>query len=372
MNHKEIKLFYASNSFFNFASSIIGIFIPIYLFEKGYSLSAIILFFVLVQLSRLIFLPISAWLSSVIGAKKMIGFSFIASIIFYLTLDKIDSLSNGFYLSALIYGAVIAFYILPFLVHLSKMSPNNNRGKILGKLNIYSAVAGASGPILGGIIISSYGFSAGFVAVILFIIPAILLLLLTPEISKIRKINFGLINIKKIYPDLIANGFLNFQIYLGYMVWSIFIFLIVLEYDKVGLIQTISLFVSIIVFYILGILVDKFNRKKVLMWGSLISVFTDLIRVFASSFASVLLLNTSSVAFEKAKRMAWDVKIQEHMDKEPRTEYVCFFEMGGAFVSLVLLALFMLIIQSLSLQDALFCGIIISSLSGVFINLIRK
>ena len=251
MNHKEIKLFYASNSFFNFASSIIGIFIPIYLFEKGYSLSAIILFFVLVQLSRLIFLPISAWLSSVIGAKKMIGFSFIASIIFYLILDKIDSLSNGFYLSALIYGAVIAFYILPFLVHLSKMSPNNNRGKILGKLNIYSAVAGASGPILGGIIISSYGFSAGFVAVILFIIPAILLLLLTPEISKIRKINFGLINIKKIYPDLIANGFLNFQIYLGYMVWSIFIFLIVLEYDKVGLIQTISLFVSIIVFYIL-------------------------------------------------------------------------------------------------------------------------
>ncbi|MCK5084852.1 MAG: MFS transporter [Candidatus Pacebacteria bacterium] len=372
MNIKEIKLFYASNGFFNFASSIVGIFIPIYLFEKGYSLSFIILFFVLVQFSRLIFLPISAWLSSAIGAKKVISLSFIASIIFYLILDKIDHLSNGFYLSALIYGMVQAFLYLPFLVHLSKMSPDNDRGKILGKLNIYSAIAGALGPIFGGIIISSYGFSAGFSIVILFLIPAVLTLLLTPEISKIRKINFRLINIKKIYPDLIANGFLNFQIYLGYVVWSIFIFLIVSEYDKIGLIQTISLFVSIAVFYILGIWVDKFDRKKVLMWGSLISVFADLMRVFASSFASILLLNTSSIAFEKAKRMAWDAKIQEHMDREPRTEYVCFFEMGGAFVTFIFLILFMLLIQSLSLKDALFCGIIVSSLSGIFINLIRK
>ncbi len=372
MDYKEIKLFYASFSIFNFASSIVGIFIPLYLFEKGYSLSFIILFFVLVQFSRLIFLPISAWLSSVFGAKKILSLSFVGSIIFYLILDKIDYLSNGFYLSALIYGIIHAFLYLPFLVHLSKMSPDNNRGKILGKLNIYSAIAGASGPIFGGIIISSYGFSAVFAAVIFFITPAVLLLLLTPEISKIRKINFRLINIKKIYPDLIANGFLNFQIFLSYAIWSIFIFLVVSEYDKIGLIQSISLFVSIVVFYVLGIWVDKFDRKKVLLWGSLFSFFADIIRVFASSFASVLLLNTSSIAFEKAKRMAWDAKIQEHMDREPRTEYVCLFEMGGTLVAFILLILFMLLIQSLSLKDALFCGIIISSLSGIFINLIRK
>ncbi|MCK4525547.1 MAG: MFS transporter [Candidatus Andersenbacteria bacterium] len=372
MNHKEIKLFYASNSIFTFASSIIGIFIPLYLFEKGFSLSLIILFFVITQFSRLIFLPVSAWLSSAIGAKKIIGLSFVVSIIFYLILDKIDYLSNGFYLSALIYGIVHAFFYLPFLVHLSKMSPDNNRGKILGKFNIFLAIAGALGPILGGIIISSYGFSAGFSTVIVFLVPAILLLLLTPEISKIRKINFRIINIKKIYPDLIANGFLNFQIFLSYAVWPIFIFLIVSEYDRVGLIQTISLFVSIVVFYVLGIWVDKFDRKKILLWGSLFSFFADIMRVFASSFASVLLLNTSSVAFEKAKRMAWDAKIQEHMDREPRTEYICFFEIGGTFVAFILLILFMLLIQSFSLKDALFCGIIISSLSGIFINLIRK
>ena len=372
MDIKEIKLFYASFSIFTFASSMISIFIPLYLFEKGYSLSSIILFFVLVQFSRLIFLPISAWLSSAIGAKKIISLSFIGSIAFYLILDKIDHLSNGFYLSALIYGMIHAFFYLPFLVHLSKMSPDDNRGKILGKFNIYLAVVGALGPILGGIIISNYGFSAVFAVVIIFIIPAVLLLLSTPEISKIRKINFGLINIKFFYPDLIANGFLNFQLFLSFVVWSIFMFLIVSEYDKIGLIQSVSLFVSIVVFYVLGIWVDKFNRKKILLWGSFFSVIADLIRVLASSFASIILLNTSSVAFEEAKRMAWDAKVQEHMDREPRTEYVCLFEMGGTVVAFILLIFFMLLIQSLSLKDALLCGIVISSLSGVFINLIRK
>ena len=177
MNHKEIKLFYASCSVFTFASSMVSIFVPLYLFEKGYSLSSIILFFILVQFSRLIFLPISAWLSSTIGAKKIISLSFVVSIAFYLILDKIDYLSNGFYLSALIYGMIHALFYLPFLVHLSKMSPNDNRGKILGKFNIYLAVVGALGPILGGIIISNYGFSAVFAVVIIFIIPAVLLLL---------------------------------------------------------------------------------------------------------------------------------------------------------------------------------------------------
>ncbi len=136
MNHKEIKLFYASISLFNLASSMVGIFIPLYLFEKGYSLSIIILFFALVQFSRLIFLPISAWLSSTVGAKKVIGFSFIGSIIFYLILDKIVYLSYGFYFGDLIYGVVLSFYFLPFFVHLSKMSPDKKRGRIMGKLNI--------------------------------------------------------------------------------------------------------------------------------------------------------------------------------------------------------------------------------------------
>lgn len=76
---QELKIFYASVCLFNFASSVVGIFIPLYLFEKGFSIALIILFFALSQLGRLIFLVPSAYLSSSLGAKKIISISLLAT-----------------------------------------------------------------------------------------------------------------------------------------------------------------------------------------------------------------------------------------------------------------------------------------------------
>ncbi len=197
---KEIKLFYFSFGIYNFANSIVQIFIPLYFFEKGFPLDIIILFYALSQIGRFAFLPLGAYLSSSYGAKKIISVSFILSILFYLILPKVEDVSLIFYLSALIYGGVQALLWLPFLVHLSKISPNENKGKIFGKLNIYSSIANAFGPIIGGYIISLFGFKYIFYIVTGLIIPAIYFLLSTPEISKIRKINFNLISIKKSIP----------------------------------------------------------------------------------------------------------------------------------------------------------------------------
>ncbi len=167
-----------------------------------------------------------------------------------------------FYLSAIIFGAIQALLWLPFLIHLSKISPNEKKGRIFSKLNMYSAVANASGPILGGFIISFYGFEYVFYLVIGIVLFAIYFLSLTPEVSKIRKVNFKLINIKKVYPDLIANGAFNFQVYLANTLWPIFIFLILPQYNTIGFIQTVSVFLSLIALHYSGKWTDKFNRKK--------------------------------------------------------------------------------------------------------------
>lgn len=60
------------------------------------------------------------------------------------------------------------------------------------------------------------------------------------------------------------------------------------------------------------------------------------------------------------------------MEREPRTEYVAIFEIGGAFITFVGLFVFIFTIQFISLKDALIYGIIISSLSSLFVNLIRE
>ncbi|MCK4891440.1 MAG: MFS transporter [Candidatus Pacebacteria bacterium] len=370
---KEIKNFYFSIGVFNFATSIIEIFIPLYLLiDKNFSLASVVLFYILVHLGRLIFLPVSAYLSSRFGAKRIISISFILTAIFYLLLQRVDYSPIIFYLCALFFGAIFAFLWIPYLVHISKISPNGIRGKIIGRINIYVAFARACGPVLGGIIISIYGFRYGFALVILLIMPAIYFLLSTPEKSKIRKINFKLISIRKIYPDIIANGFYNFQNFLNFLIWPAFIFLIIPHYNQIGFIQTVSLLISIIAFQLAGSWTDKFDRKKFLFWSNVFDILINALRVLANSFANVFLLNTVKNFSWSLRKIPYHAKVYEHMDEEPRTEYIFFLELGGAFISLLGFLLFFFLIQSLSLKDALLYGIIISALAGLPVSLLRK
>lgn len=369
---EELKIFYASVGIYTFAASITQIFIPLYLFEKKYSLELILIFFALSQLWRLTFLPLSAFLSSSFGAKKVIGLSFFFTVIFLLFLQKIDNLSFYFYFSALFFGAQQAFLWIPFLVHQSKISPDKERGKITARLNIYAAIAGALGPFLGGFMISLYGFGAGFALTILLAIPAIILLLLTPEVSKIRKINFKSVKIRKIYPDLIANGFYNFQNQLSSVVWPIFIFIIVPQYKTIGSIQTAAFLISLVAFYFSGKWTDKFNRKKLLLLGSALNSFTGIFRILANSFNSVFLLNAASTFTNTLQSIPWAARLQEHLDADARTEYMAIFEIGGVAITFAGLTLFAALTDKMPQTEILFYGIIVSSLSGLLINLVRK
>lgn len=369
---KELKLFYLSFAIFNFAVNIVQIFIPIFLFQKGFSIEAIVLFFAVSLAARLVSLPISAGLSSAYGAKKIISFAFFLEIIFFLFLQKVNGLSLDFYASAFFYGFVQAFLWLPFLVHMSKISPDKDRGKISARLNIYSSLASALSPLLGGLAITAYGFKGGFLLAVLFIIPAIILLLQTPEVSKIRKIKFNLVDPRKIIGDIVGNGAFNFQSYLNLMIWPIFIFTVLPEYNNIGFVQTASLVISFITFISIGKLVDKYNRKKVLLLGSFLNSAVGVFRVFASSLSGVFLLNTASIFTSNLQQIPWNVKLQEHMDADARTEYVAIFEVGGTFIALLGLVLFMFLAGRLDIDNILFVGIIIGSLAGLGVNFVRK
>lgn len=371
-NHKEIKLFYLSFSIFQFANSIVQIFIPLYFYNKGFSLSSILMFFAVTQIGRLVFLPLAARLSSSYGAKRIMSVSFIFSIIYYIFLGKVESVSGIFFASAFIFGSVQALQWLPFLVHLSKMSPNDSKGKIFSRLSMYTTISNAVGPLLGGSIISFYGFDSVFYVVIALIVPAIYFLLITPEISKIRRIKFNLISIRKIYPDMIANGGFNLQTYLGNTIWPIFIFAVLPQYNTIGFIQTASLFMSLIALHFIGKWTDRARRKKVLLRGSIFNSITSFLRIFANSFSSIFILNSASIFTGTLQTIPWNVKLQEHMEKEPRTEYVAIFEIGGAIITFLGLSIFAVISIFLPFRDVLFYGIVVSSLSGLFVNLIRE
>lgn len=369
---KELKNFYISVSLYSFAFAIISLFIPLYLFGKGFSISIIFIFFAISQAGRLLSLPLAAYLSSIYGGKKMISAALVFQIIYFIFLHKIDYLSVNFFASALILGVVQSFLWPPYWIHLSKISPNYKRGKILGRLNIFIAIATAISPFIGGIIITNYGFGSAFLLVAILIIPSIALLLSTPEVTKIRKINFKLVSLRKIYPDLIANGFDNTSIYLNNALWPIFIFIIVPQYKSIGLMQTVSLFFSIVVFYFVGVWVDKFNRSRLLLLGSISNSIVGIVRVFTNSFSQVFIFNTVALFTNNLKGVPFSAKFQEHMDIDARTEYMFLFDIGGTIITLIGLLVMAVLFSSMPIKESLVLGLIIASVSGLFVNFVRK
>jgi MFS family permease len=369
-HHKELKNFYISFSLYNFAISLVQFFIPLYLYGKSFSISSIIFFYALMQVGRLMALPMSVYFSSLYGAKKMISVAFVFSIISFYLLQSVDVSSDSFLISAIIYGSVWAFLWPPYLVHQSKISPNENRGRISGKISMYSALASSFGPLLGGFVIAGYGFSYSFAIAILLTIPAIYLLLLTPEVSKIRKINYSLIS--KIYPDMIANGFYNIQNFLNDTIWPIFIFVLIPQYKTIGSMQTAALLVSVLSYYIIGVWTDKFNRTKLLALGSYAACGVGLLRLLANSFFGVFLLNIFFASSRTLEAIPWNAKIQEHLDEDARTEYIAAFEFGGALVTLIGLAVLSYLFSLMPLNESLILGLIVASVSGLFVNFMRK
>lgn len=203
-------------------------------------------------------------------------------------------------------------------------------------------------------------------------IPAIYILLLTPEVTKIRKINYSLVNVRKIYPDLIANGFYNLQNFTSGIFWVLFIFILAPEYKTIGLMQTAALLISIIGFYFIGIWTDKFNRTKMLALGSILNSFAGLLRILVSSVSGVFLINIISTSTGTLEATPWNVKIQEHLDQDARTEYIAFFEIGGTIITLIGLAILAILFESMPLKESLVFGLIVSAISGLFINFMRK
>ncbi|MDP3057544.1 MAG: hypothetical protein Q8N37_03430, partial [bacterium] len=162
------------------------------------------------------------------------------------------------------------------------------------------------------------------------------------------------------------------QLYLYNALWPIFIFIIIPQYKSIGFIQTVSLVISIAVFYFVGVWVDKFNRNKLILLGSMSNTIIGVVRVFANSFTQVFVFNTLALFTNNLKGVPFAAKFQEHMDTEARTEYMFLFDIGGTTITLIALLILAILFSSMPLKESLILGLIIASVSGLFVNFVRK
>jgi MFS family permease len=177
--HKELTQVYISAALRSFAISLIGLFVPLYLYqEMGFSLPQTLSFYILYSIIFAISTPLAAKFCTRFGVKHSVLFSTPVYIIFIVLLYLLPTVAIPLAILSVPAGISLAFYWMGMNLAFHHASDHKHRGEELGKNRSFNILASMLGPLLGGSLITFIGFKAVFTlaSAILFLSTGVLLL----------------------------------------------------------------------------------------------------------------------------------------------------------------------------------------------------
>jgi len=256
-------------------------------------------------------------------------------------------------------------------LHLSKITPNATRGKTLAGITILQIISLSAAPLFGGLLIERFGIIPALVVAMIILLVSVTILLKTKEVSPIHTLNTKLLHFRKVAKDSFANGFNNIRLTLDSIAWPIFMYLILVRFDKVGYIEAVSLAVGIVVVVLMGKLLDHSDRKKIFIKANIAHSIIAALRVFAVGTVSVLLFNILHNIFNRARSLSWQSIFHDNLSRHPRSEYFLWFEGVGALFSAIAMVGFIFIAMNLDVKLTLTIAILAASVFGLFSNIVR-
>ncbi|MDP2705684.1 MAG: hypothetical protein Q8O49_00545 [bacterium] len=308
--NRELNELYLSYTIFNFASALITVFIPIYLYKIGYSIAQILIFFLVMSASFVIFSWLGTRITAGIGIKKSMLLSIPLTIAYFLGFRYIAAAPILFYLLPILCGFKNTFY--NYSIHLDFLinSKQENRGRQISLLQGVALIGACLAPLAGGLTARFFGFENLFLTGSIFLFISMIPLFFSPEIK--IPLNFKFINLlKELAPRRDWPQKLSFTGYaiessVGGIIWPIFLFLIFSKIELVGYLNAFTAFLTLVVLYFIGRKTDQGDKKKVIRLGTGFYSLSLLSRLFIDNFLSATLIDLYRNVAGHIIHVPWD------------------------------------------------------------------
>lgn len=287
-NHlsRPLKELYGSTAILTFATSAVTIFEPIYLFRVGVTLPGIFLFYLVVYVGYLLALPLGAKVARGRGYEQAILFSSPFLILYYLALAVIP-VRHEF-----LFVAVVAFIIQKILywpayhADFAHYGMQEERGRQITTMGLLLTIVGLAGPVLGGAVISLWGFRILFLIVAILVLVSNIPMLVTPE--PFTPVAFSY---RDAWRRLLRHDFrkralgnLGTVEDLTAMVgWPLFIFTVIPAFIVLGAIVSAASLLTSLLLLIVGRLTDTHDRRRILRIGVVFTTLSWLTRPLLAS-----------------------------------------------------------------------------------------
>ncbi len=292
----ELTELYISMMIKTLGLSFIGIFIPVYLYQLGYSVPDIALFFVFLYGYRLLLADYtSARIVGYIGPKKTMIISHIYLVVSMALLLALEYSDINLYLIALINGTAYSLFFVAYHVEFSKIQTASKAGKELSIMFQLGKIAGAIGPVLGGVIAQFYGVGNVIIVAIALVLLSAVPLLMSPEpVRKYQHVTYKGFPWRSARRNIAINFFGSFDQMSTLFFWPLFVSLFVFTenvYLGVGALTSMGLVASFFAAKAYGKLIDSKKTVALISAGSVGSAFANLARIFAFSPVSATFVN---------------------------------------------------------------------------------
>lgn len=365
--------------FRTFAISLVGLFVPIYLYhELGLGLKGVLTYYLIWSIFLNFLTPIYAKIAYTFGYKKM----FLLSVPFYLShiyfLYYLESNISLYWIPAILAGISGGFYSLSLDSDFAKFSDKKNRSSQVSKWYSLALAGSVVGPLISGIILVGSvtipwigdivlpfsGFNVIFVLVSIFMILSAVPMFFTKDYYYKVKFSLKYIFKKEHLKDFIGFICLGLEYNTSLIFYPLFIFLIVKSYISLGAIATIVGIFVVFFTLIIGKLSDKYDRSLFIKIATWIHNIIYVARYWIRSFFGITIVGIASNLAYIGYDVPLSAIIYDKINKTNRIEYLIMKELGIGIGRVLIIWIGALAIWFVSEEFSYLATFAVSGLTG--------
>jgi MFS family permease len=361
----EVAELYASRLMRIFALRLVSTFTVVYMYQLGFSLLFIALFWAAFYFLKVISAYPAARIIARFGPKHATLYSNVISAVSMAILPFVSDPTYGIVALAIwciFQGFSGAMNDLAYLVDFSKVKHAEHAGKEIGFMNVVERIAAGISPLVGGLIAFAFGPQSIMVlSALLFILSAVPLFLTAEPIRLQKGLNFKGFDWRSTWRSFVAEAAIGVDIYSTNIVWPVFLVVVIFiaggnqVYAEIGAVTSVTFVVAFVISGIFGRLIDHRRGKELLTLSTYLNSSIHMIRGFITTPIGVVLTNATNEMATIGYSMPFLRGMFDLADRtDRRIEYLFIIEMtvnfGAALTGVMFAALIAIAAGPLSLQ----------------------
>ncbi len=339
-----------------FATSLVNVFLPLLMLQRGAGLRQICLFYIAYSAVKLAI----EYLSFISIERRSLAFgvtaTLAATVLYLILLDAYIGGAGGWAIAlAPAAQAVMNSYLWNTQhIYLSRAISAPRLARDMAKLNVITRVVTLMGPPVGGALAEFAGQRVLILVAIsmsLFAVFPVWSIRSLPRTRSRERLEWR----APLYRDLVANLAFNAHSTFSFFLWPLYLAITIGKFAGIGIVTAVIDIISMALMLVAGRRSDKGATHRVLLEGTVGTMFGYVIRIFATTPLGIALIGGVATTAILYQLVPWTSTYYEHA-RRLGARYILWMELAGDLGYLLVWTVLTLATYATSSSHTFFVG----------------